>query len=516
MHTLSAVELLGKLNVREISAVEIVEALRSRADAVDPKINALACPLHDRALEDAKSSDEARSRGDKLGPLAGLPVTIKDNLDIRGLDSTMGLEARRGRPAAGDAQIVASLKEAGAIVLAKTNVPQLLLAQETDNVLFGVTNNPWDLSRVPGGSSGGEAAAVASGMSPLGFGTDIGGSIRMPCHFCGVTGFRMTLDRWSNRGSNGAIVGQELVRAQVGPIARTVGDLCLAVDALDPTAMARLDPAVPPLAIGDPDGLDLSGLRIGTFVDDGFLEPAPALARAVTEASEALSDRGAVLVPMVPEHQAEILFTWLGALSSDGGATMQRQLDGEAISPQLASSLRITRLPRAARRAIALALDQLGERRVARLLRSLGRKGVEEYWDLVARRTELRRMELDTWNRMELDAVVCPAHVVPALPHGWSGDFVPSLAMQFRWTLLNFPAGVVPVTRVRGNETHLAPGGDRIERKIAKICEGSAGLPIGVQIVARPYDERTMLAVMLAVEAGARGTSSFPQTPVTP
>jgi fatty acid amide hydrolase len=516
MYRLSATDLLAKLNTGEVSSVDIVEALTARTEQVNPKLNAFSYRLHARALKDAAASDEVRAKGQVLGPLHGLPVSIKDNLDIRGLDSTMGLASRRNQPAKSDALVVAALRDAGAVILGKTNVPQLLLAQETENALFGVTNNPWDVSRVPGGSSGGEAAAVAAGMSPLGFGTDIGGSIRIPCHFCGVTGIKMTLDRWSNRGSNGAVPGQELVRSQVGPIARRVDDLVLALSALDPIAMARRDPAVPPLPFGDPREVDLSSLRIGFFEDDGFLSPAPAMARAVTEARQVLADRGATLVPYHPEHQADVLFTWLAGLAADGGATFERQLQGEQISPQLASSLRITRLPNAARQAIALAMDQMDEHRVARLLRSLGKKPVHAFWDLVARRTELRRAEIDAWNRVEIEALLCPAHVVPAMAHQTSGDFVPSLAVQFRWTLLNFPAGVVPVTRVRESETHLPARGDRIERKVAAVCEGSAGLPVGVQLVARPYDERTLLATMLAVESGVRDNDDFPHTPVTP
>src|SRR5690606_15576827 len=133
----------------------------------------------------------------------------------------LGLRARHQMPADADAVLVAELRRQGAVILGKTNVPQLLLAQETENEVYGVTSNPWDTDRVPGGSSGGEAAAIAAGMSPMGIGTDIGGSIRIPAHFCGIAGLKPTMDRWSNRGSQAGLPGQEVVRAQVGPMART-------------------------------------------------------------------------------------------------------------------------------------------------------------------------------------------------------------------------------------------------------------------------------------------------------
>ena len=214
----------SELFADETDHVEIVEALHARIRALDGKLHCFVSWRPEEVLAEARAADAARKQGNLAGPLHGLPVTIKDNIDIAGTDSTLGLRSRQNQPALVDAPVVKLLREAGAIILGKTNIPQLLLAQETDNALFGVTNNPWDLTRVPGGSSGGEAAAVASGMSPLGFGTDIGGSIRIPCHFCGVAGIKMTLDRWSNRGSSTAIPGQELVRSQVGPIARRVSD----------------------------------------------------------------------------------------------------------------------------------------------------------------------------------------------------------------------------------------------------------------------------------------------------
>ncbi len=200
IHTLSATELLAHLNAGDLSSVEVVRALIDRIEAVEPAIGAITQRRFEEAVTEAGAADVARAAG-RGGPLCGLPITLKENFDLAGTEATMGVKARRGRISSQDSVLVRALRQAGAVVIAKTNVPQLLMAQETENAIWGVTNNPWNTARTPGGSSGGEAAAVAAGMSPLGMGSDIGGSIRIPCHFSGIAGLKPTVDRWSNRGS---------------------------------------------------------------------------------------------------------------------------------------------------------------------------------------------------------------------------------------------------------------------------------------------------------------------------
>jgi fatty acid amide hydrolase len=518
IHTLTATQMLAQLDAGELSSEEIVRALNERIQSLDP---GLKCFVHKRPtdlLAEARAADEARRRGDVKGPLHGLPMTVKDNIDLAGTDATLGMKARQNRPALRDAPVVQLLKEAGALILGKTNNPQLLLAQETENAIWGTTVNPWNRARVPGGSSGGEAAAIAAGLSPCGIGTDIGGSIRIPAHFCGVAGLKPTLDRWSNRGSNTAVAGQDVVRAQMGPIARSTQDLGLLLRAVEPSRLCRLDPAVPPLALGDPDAVSLKGLRVGCFTDDGFLTPTPSIQRAVREARETLEAAGATVVDYAPPAPHALIYLWLGAITADGGRTIDQQLQGETISPQLKPSRVLMKLPSVARKAASLVLGQLGEDRLAKLMDCLGEKRVDDIWRLTAERTTLRLAEFDAWNAAELDAVICPPHVVPAMGHRESGDFTLSLSYAFRWTLLNFPAGVVPVTRVRASETaaEARTGSDKVEKKVAAIGAMSEGLPLGVQVVARPYREDVVLALMEAIEADARTREGYPTTPVDP
>lgn len=512
--SLPAYELASRLASGSVTSVEIVEALLERRRAVEPMLNAFVAECD--ALEQARRSDAARARGGDVGPLHGLPITIKDNVDLEGMDSTLGVRARVDRPARRDAILVNALRRAGVVFLGKTNVPQALLAQETENIVFGTTCNPWDTTRVPGGSSGGEAAAVAAGMSPLGIGTDIGGSIRIPAHFCGVVGFKPTLSRWSNRGSNTAIPGQELVRAQVGTLTRRVADAALLWRSLAPENMSRFDPAVPPLEAADPEGVRLDGLRIGIVDDDDFLSPTAAIRRSVGRAREVLAAAGATVTPHSPVPSREVLAVWLSALTSDGGRTLDAAIGEDPVSPVLKPSRMLLRVPGPLRRTAGRVLGGLGEERLQLLLDVLGEKTVTDLWRLTQRRTEMRLAELDAWNRLDLDAVICPPHVVAAMGHRESADYAVSLGAQFRWTLLDFPAGIVPVSVVRESEVGSYPVTDRISKKTARLERESVGLPVGVQVVARPYREHVLLSVMAAIEAGVQGDREVPVTPVTP
>src|SRR6185436_10136992 len=187
--------------------------------------------------------------------------------------------------------------------------------------LFGRCSNPWSLEHTPGGSSGGEGAAIAAGMSCLGIGTDVGGSIRVPAHFSGIAGLKPTLDRWTNKGSNTALLGQEAVRSQLGPMARSARDLALFMGALDPRAMTAIDPRVPPLPFGDPSQIEVAG--------------------AVGEAAAALRARGAEVIAFTPPGIEDAVYTYLAAMSADGGETALRLLEGGLVDVSLKSLQRL-------------------------------------------------------------------------------------------------------------------------------------------------------------------------------
>lgn len=515
-HERSATAMVAALAEGEITSVALVEALQARADRVEPAIHGFTAQYRETALRAAAAADAAREAGEDLGPLHGLPVTVKENLALEGTPATMGIRPRRARIAETTAPIVRGLLDAGAIVLGKTNVPQLLLAMESDNPVFGTTCNPWDLERVPGGSSGGEAALIAAGASPAGVGTDIGGSIRNPAAYCGIAGLKPTWSRWSVQGSAGGQPGQEAVRAQSGPMARTVGDLVLLCQALSPERQHRLDPTVPPLPLADPGTVDLTGITVGWYEDDGILTPAASVRRAVREAVAHLEDAGARVVPYVPPRAWEMFDTYFGLMSADGFATAHAQLDGDPPTQQLATLFRLQRLPRAARGAIAAVLDTLGERRVARLLRNAGEKSVTRFWELVARRDALKRAEAEAWRAAGIDLLVGPPTCTPAPRHRRTHDWSIGAWHCMRYNLLDLPAGVLPVTRVREDETARLILEDRLDRRAAEFEEGSTGLPVAAQVIGRPWEEHLVLAAMSAIEAGVRSRPDAPVTPVDP
>ena len=268
----------------------MVEHFVARLKAVNSKLNAVTADLSESARKAAEDVDKALARGEKLGPLAGVPVTIKECFDLAGTASTFGLPSRRDEIESKDDPYVAAWRAAGAIPIAKTNVPQLMIYTETDNPLYGRTNNPWDLERSCGGSSGGEAAVIAAGASPLGLGNDIGGSLRIPAAFCGITSIRPTAGRTPDQCAHGLPTGQTGIVSQVGPMARHVEDLVLGLRVLD---RARDPFLVPGAELGDPSAVDISRLRFATFTDDGEFPVAPAVRRAVAEAAGFLTTAGA-------------------------------------------------------------------------------------------------------------------------------------------------------------------------------------------------------------------------------
>ncbi|MBF6591940.1 MAG: amidase, partial [Ktedonobacterales bacterium] len=215
---LSARELAGRIARGEVTAVEAVEAHIARIEQVNPAINAVVVMRYERARAEARAADQARARDEALGPLHGVPITIKESLDLTGTPATFGIPTRARVLATADDLYVARMRAAGAIILGKTNVAQLLLYIESDNPVYGRTNNPWNAARAVGGSSGGQAALLAAGGSPLGLGTDIGGSLRYPATFCGIASIKPTAGRTPDQGRFSAHLGQRAIVSQVGPM----------------------------------------------------------------------------------------------------------------------------------------------------------------------------------------------------------------------------------------------------------------------------------------------------------
>ena len=289
---LSAVDLSCAILTKRLSSEEIVTAYLRRIEEVNPRLNAVVQVAEDSALAAARKADQALARGDVMGPLHGIPFTVKDVFETAGIVSAAGLEERARFIPSNDSVAVARMKAAGGILLGKTNCPPGGAGGITENPVYGRTNNPYSLSCTPGGSSGGEAAAIAAGESVLGIGSDSGGSLRVPAHFCGIATLKPTSGRVPNTGVFEHPGGLSDYRTQIGPMARYVRDLVLAFPLI--AAEDGIDSGVIPMPIRDPSSVSADRLRIAYYVDDGQATPTPDVVSAVESAASALKQAGVV------------------------------------------------------------------------------------------------------------------------------------------------------------------------------------------------------------------------------
>ena len=447
----SATWIASAIRGRDLSSLEIVDACLSRIDEVNPRLNAVVCLAED-AREEARRADEDLARGTLRGPLHGVPFTAKDSLDTAGVVTTAGTIGWRDRVPTRDATVVARLKAAGAILLGKTNTPEFTWSDETDNDVYGRTSNPYDLTRTPGGSSGGPAAIVAAGGSPFDIGSDTGDSIRQPAHVCGIAGLKPTSGRVPRTGHWPGYQGLFQSFTQLGPMARRVEDLALILPLL--AGPDGEDPYIPPLPLGDAAAVRVAGLRVVTFGDNGIRPPTRETVLAVNEAAMALADRGAHVEERIPPGLADAWECWDGLIRADGFTWLQRLITGAGTPGMGSYDTRgwVTRQP-------ALPGDAL----TALIERADGVRG-----------------RLLAWMQ-GVDLIVCPAMPQPAIHHGestedWFGDTYSDVHNLTGWPALVVRGGTSP-----------------------------EGLPIGVQVVAPPWREDLAIAGALVIEESSGG-----------
>jgi fatty acid amide hydrolase len=513
---LGAAELARAVRDGEASAREIVDAHIARIEHVDTQLNAVVARRFEAARADADAVDAKRARGEPLGPLAGVPITVKEQFDVAGLATTFGLPTRAGHRAAADGPLVARLRAAGASVLGKTNLGELLFYQEGDNPLFGCTNNPWDLERTSGGGTGGEGAIIAARGSPLGLGADVGGSIRTPAHFCGIHGLRPTAWRLTPLDSPPELFfpGMEALALDPGPMARSVADLELAMQVLAAPGLELVDTRVAPTAWPDASTVSLAGLRIGVFEDDGYWTPSPALRRVVREAGAALAERGATVVEFAPPEPATPVELYFSLLGADALAWTRPLLKGNPVDRRIRVMSTSARLPDVVKPGVGAALRVAGQRRLAGGIGSGQHRSAGEYWRLVRERNRFRSVFLAAMAADALDVLVCPPHTIAAHRHGATYYLYDTPSHSLRFNVLAMPAGVVAASRVRaGEESDRRPTRDIVERTVLENEQGTAGLPVGVQVAARHWREDLVLAVMGALEEHFRAQPDYPHEP---
>ncbi|XP_063155914.1 fatty-acid amide hydrolase 1-like [Candoia aspera] len=438
------------------------------------------------------------------GLLYGIPVSIKDSINCKGCDSTLGFTKRLFQPAEEDAVVVQVLKHQGAIPFVKTNVPQSLLSYACSNPIFGQTVHPMDHTKSPGGSSGGEGALIKSGGSILGIGTDVGGSIRIPSGFCGICGLKTTSNRISKKGIVPSIPGQRSVFAGMGPMSRDVDSLALCLRALLCKKMFQLDPTVPPLPFDEQVYTSSAPLRIGYYVTNSYSMPSPSMRRAVLETKELLEINGHVLVPFEACDMSYFMSNLnTASFFVDGGATFLQSFEGEPEDPNLKAVLLLLRLPYWIRRVLSWIIRPINIR-MSRNLRNVRKRSIKELWKYHLEVEEWCREFTAEWKRLELDVLLCPA-IGPAFKMGLSGILPELISYTILYNYLDFPAGVVPVTTVTKEDEeelksfkgHYNDSGDKL---FAKAVKESVGLPVAVQCVALPWQEELCLRFMKEVE----------------
>ena len=466
---LPAVHMAALLRSKAVSPLELVKEHLSRIERLNPRLNAFVTVDAERALAQARAAGQAIMDGAELGPLHGVPVTIKSSIDVAGLLTESGSRLRAGSMATEDAPLVVRLKAAGAIVLGNTNVPEMLMAYETDNLLRGRTNNPWDLARTPGGSSGGESAAIAAGLSAAGVGSDGGGSIRVPAHFTGICGLKPTPGRIPSTGHFPPAVGPFSLLGVVGPMARSVADVALLFELL--AGPDDGDPAAAPAPQQHPSHAEVKATVVGYFEEDDAIPVTPETRAAVRVAADALQRAGIETRPFRPRGLARARDLWWVLFGLSGALVLGPALAGR--EPELSPILREFR-------GLVAAEPPLSAERLM------------QAW---MGRDELRRDLLVQMR--EVPVFLCPVCSLPAFRHGereWSieGSTVcylrePDVMTYSQWfNLLGNPALVVPVGR------------------------SAEGLPIGVQVVGRPYEEERLLALGAEIERGCGAWQSPP------
>jgi amidase len=469
----SALALAADIRARRLGSRELLEIFLARVERHDPKINAVVVRDFDRARARADAADAALARGEDWGPLHGLPMTVKESFDIAGLPTHWGFPELANSVAETNALSVDRLLGAGAVIFGKTNVPRALADWQSYNAIHGTTNNPWDLSRAPGGSSGGSAAALAAGLTALELGSDIGASIRNPAHFCGVFGHKPT---WGICPSLGQALGGNVTEvdiAVIGPLARSAGDLRAALS-----------------IIAGPDEIDGAGWR---------LELPPPRRKAIGEWRVAVmrDDRNGA-VDRTVQDQIQAVADWLAAQGATVSDTARPAIDtDEAMRTYIhllrsATSGGIPAAVFAEERRLAAALDPADDSYRARMLRA--NTGLHRDWLFANERRNRMRHAWAAFFR-DWDLLLCPAASSAAVPHDQAGErwqrTIPVNNRQVPVTDQMFWAGFMGMALLPST---VAPAGLSPD-----------GLPIGVQIVGPQHGDLSCIAFAEMLERDYRG-----------
>jgi len=450
---------------------------------------------HDRlnALVQVDHAEAARSLPglDRDAALAGVPVSVKECFAVQGLRTTLGIPARRDAIDTVDAPIVSRLRALGGVVVGKSNVPQAMYLHETTNPVWGQTNHPERADRGPGGSSGGDAALVAAGVVPLAIGNDLAGSVRQPAQACGIAALLPRSAVLGNAGGFDTLPNFDLINSRAGFLAAGVADLSLAATAFG------IVPSEPAAVLSRPQ-------RIALWPEAGLFPPAAAVRRGVAEAAAVLQAAGHQVDQLDDSLAVEAAWLMFGLLSGDGGEDIRDLFGTDRPIRSVGRLLRIAGLPRGIRPPLGTLLAGLGQRIEAAALRATGPRTAAGWGWLKDRRLQVAEQVAHL--RERYDAILCPVSSLPALRHGTAARLVAAVAPCLLANLVDLAAGVVPVTRVEATEEKTRSWSpDRVLRAAAVTERGSAGLPIGVQVIGLTDGseaEQGVLELLAVLEGG--------------
>lgn len=452
----------------------------------------------------------------KESGLYGIPISIKEGISICGYDATMGIIKRCNQPMNEDCILVKVLKHVGSVPFVTTVTTQLCRTLDSFNCVYHGAKNPFDKSRMPGGSSSGEAVLLAQCGSPVGIGTDIAGSIRIPCAFCGLAGLKPTLRRLSTSGLASTATKSVLYLSPcLGPMGRKVDDLACVLRALLCPVMFDLDPYVVPLHFDQMsyEGKNKRQLVIGYFTsfdDPNLIETLDVNQRIVEEAAKALESAGHKLVKYTVPHPYEAFILGLRALFADGGQELQSHLQNEPLSPQLKFLKTIIGLPDFLKPVIGSVSSYFVGKPISISSALLKLKSGQAAINLLAEIDAYRYEFARAWDEAgPLDVLICPVSPYPAPPEDTLPLFIsPSIIYTFLYNIVDYPAGAVPAGFVKKEDVHnslmkselLHSSGDTYLSKVYKLLDGGENLPLSIQVVGKPYHEETVLRVMREIE----------------
>ncbi|KAI9138924.1 amidase signature domain-containing protein [Paraphysoderma sedebokerense] len=514
-------DLLKKLASGEWKAAVVTSVFIKQAVLAHLKTNCITEVLFADALKRAEILDQKLHENGPVGKLHGLPISLKDTFNVTGIDSTIGFTTKAFNPADKTSLLVDVLIQEGAIPLCKTNVPQTLLSFECDNPIFGRTTNPYSELYTAGGSSGGEGAILALKGAAIGLGSDIGGSLRFPAHFCGIYSLKPSIGRLSSLNTTSFVTGREGLITVMGPMARSIDDLELVTKIFIDRDLSKFDHDVVPLPWRPYEAP--KKLRIGYYFDDGYLRSTPSCQRAVLETVEALKAAGHEVFPFHPPNVTEAMSIAYNLLAIDRFDGPRSVIGSDPIVPSLKLLLFVLSLPRIFTRFLAWITKKLGDSKSGLFFGAAYHHSVTELFDWTSRRNEYRKLFAQTWdqtakgNTRTMDAIICPVNSMPAPPHDSFRWLSACASYSLTYNILDYSCGVIPVTTVnpqvdsyQASSSNLTVPGTNHELEATIIhkrmvahynADGMKGLPIGVQIVGRRFEEEKVLKIMKVVES---------------